>query len=153
MDTATTPLMEDYMYGAGAGGPLTETISGLGNLIGYKLTIYIYAAGDASGQGSLITLGGTGISDTGATAVTTGANRKLSSGVGVAYQVFTGTITGSSFTITQDKNPGQTGSNGFLNGLQLDVAAVPEPSTYAMMLGGLGVLFALTGFRRLRTNA
>lgn len=146
MDTATTPLMEDYEYGAGAGGNLTQTISGLSGFTGDTFTLYIYDAGDTNGQGSLITLGGTGVSDTGASASTTAANRKLSSGVGVAYQVFTGTITGNSFTITEAKTTG--GSNGIFNGLQLDIA-VPEPSAYAMVFGGLAMFFALIRFRLL----
>ena len=145
MDAATTPLMEDYAYGAGSGGNLTQTISGLSRFTGNTFTLYIYAAGDANGQGSLITLGGTGVSDTGAAASTTAVSRKLSAGVGVAYQTFTGTITGDSFTITEAKTTGA--SNGIFNGFQLDV--VPEPGSYAIVLGGFAVLFALIRFRRL----
>ncbi len=145
MDTATTPLMEDYEYGGGAGGNLTQTISGLSGYNGDTFTLYIYAAGDASGQGSLISLGGTGVSDTGASASTSATNRKLSSGVGVAYQVFTGTITGNSFTITEAKTVSP--SNGIFNGLQLDI--VPEPSAFVTVFGGLAILFVLIRYRRL----
>ena len=147
MDTATTSLMEDYEYGAGGGGNLTQTISGLSGFTGSTFTLYVYDAGDTNGQGSTITLGGTGISNTGASASTTAASRRLSAGVGVAYQVFTGTITGNSFTITEAKTTGA--SNGIFNGLQLDIAApVPELGTCAMVFGGLAILFALTRFRR-----
>ena len=147
MDAATTPLMEDYEYGAGAGGPLSQTISGLSGFVGSTFTLYLYDAGNQSGQGSTITLSGTGVSDMGASANTTATSRKLSAGVGIAYQTFTGTITGNSFTITEAITPGLSGSDGYFNGLQLDI--VPEPSTYAMVFGGLAILFVLIRSRRL----
>ena len=95
MDAATTPLMQDYAYGGGSGGNLTQTISGLTGFAGRHLhALSSTPQATRTAKGSLITLGGTGVSDTGASASTTAVTRMLSSGVGVAYQVFTGTIIG-----------------------------------------------------------
>jgi hypothetical protein len=148
MDAATTPLMEDYMYGnAGNEG---GTIFGL--TPGAAFTLVIYGAGDSVGQSDIMSLSGdmTG-GNTGSILTTTGVDRKISNGIGDAYNTFTG-IVGASGQIqvvlapNTAVNPSNT--NAAFNGFQILEAPVPEPSTYALMLGGLGLLAFVTLRRR-----
>jgi hypothetical protein len=72
---------------------------------------------------------------------TTGANREISAGIGVAYNTFTGTVTGDILTLNTTAPSGTQFTE--INGFQLDLASIqeiPEPSTYAMMFAGLGIL-------------
>jgi len=137
MDAATTPLMEDYFYSyvnQGTGAAPTLTFTGLSAYTGDPYEIVLYASGDSAGQGGTYTLTENAV--TGLTLSTTATNRMISGGVGDAYQVFTGTILGGDITLTG----AYANSSQFapINGFQLEV--VPEPSTWVMVLSGLGAL-------------
>ncbi len=149
-------LMDGYAFnftGNGFNGPATTnfTMSGLTAYDGKTFTLVVYAVGNNPGEGNVVTLSGAST----ATGLTTGANRDISSGVGVAYQEFTGTITGDTLTIAAGSNTtyaGDFNANGVsdgvteVNGFQLQIA--PEPSTWATMLAGLGLLFGIARLRR-----
>jgi hypothetical protein len=146
MDSATTPLMESYVFSHG--GTLTFDISGLSSYIGDTFTLVTYAAGDSNGQGSNLTLtaGGTG-GNTSTTLTTSATDRKISIGLGDAYNTFTGTLSGSTLTVHAAALGGNyNGLNGFQ--LQLNPASVPEPSTYALLLAGFGGLLLIRRIRR-----
>ena len=150
-------LMDGYAYSAqnGQGGvvtaPINFTLTGLSAYTGDSFTLVVYGAGNNTGNGDLITLGGTST----ATGKTTGVDRDITQGVGDAYQTFTGTVTGDSLTITASPNDTATGEDfqgpfDQVNGLQLQLtaAATPEPSAWAMIVGGLGLLIGVARFRR-----
>ena len=149
-------LMDGYAFnftGNGFNGPATTnfTMSGLTAYDGDSFTLAVYAVGNNPGEGNVITLSGAST----ATGSTSGANRSIDSGPGVAYQEFTGTITGDTLTIAAGSNTtyaGDFNGNGVsdgvteVNGFQLQIA-VPEPSTWATMLAGLGLLLGIARFR------
>jgi hypothetical protein len=129
MDAATTPLMRDCAYGANT--TFTTGINGLDAYIGFTYTLVVYAAIGDPNQGSRLTLSGATGGNSATRQTTTGASRSLTNtppngGLGVAYQVFIGTITNSTLTIT-DNNNGQTPYGG-VNGLQLQIVVPPDPS-------------------------
>ncbi len=115
MDAATTPLMEDYAF-SGTAAPVTVSLTGLTRYAGAHFKLVIYAAGDASAQGAtlVLTAGATGGNSDHALNVN-GASRQISAGAGVAYNTFTGTLTGGSLTFTAAQLPEQkyTAVNGF----------------------------------------
>lgn len=148
-------LMDGYAFnftGNGFNGPATTnfTMSGLTAYDGKTFTLVVYAVGNNPGEGNTLTLSGAST----ATGLTTGANRDISSGAGVAYQTFTGTITGDTLTIAAGSNTTYAGdfSNGVsdgvteVNGFQLQISAVPEPGTAAA--GAVLMGMALLRFRR-----
>ena len=139
MDSSTFPLMQDYIAQLGTGA-FTMLLSGLGAYTGDTFTLVIYAAGDTSGQGSSLTLAGATGGNSGSTLMTSGTSRQISSGAGVAYQTFTGTLTGT--TLSVSGNVISPSNYAILNGAQLEFYsnAVPEPSTWAAVLGGTGLL-------------
>lgn len=145
-------LMDGYAFNetnASSGFPVVATtaftLSGLTAYDGKAFTLVVYAAGNNSGEGNTLTLSGAST----ATGSTTGADRNINNGVGDAYQTFTGTVTGDTLTITAAPNDtfsGDNGGNTEVNGFQLQIA--PEPSTWATMLAGLGLLFGIARLRR-----
>lgn len=138
IDANTAALMQDYIYSQNTSA-ITASFTGLTDYIGSAFTLYIYSAGDNNsfgGQGSTITVGAT-------TLQTSGDDRKISSGVGVAYQVFTGTISSDSLDFSLVQNTNQYFA---FNGAQLQV--VPEPGTYALL--GVGLLVIAVGTYRSR---
>jgi hypothetical protein len=113
MDAATVNLMQDFVY-QGPGGPaIPVTISGLGLYTNSAFTLVVYAAGDGTSQAQTINLtsGATG-GNTANTLATTSATRKLSDGIGVAYNVFTGTLTNGTLTFAVS-GASYHGPNGF----------------------------------------
>ena len=131
-------LMEDYITSASSGDGWPIKVE-LGNLpTSTAFTLVVYSAGDSAGQGGTISLAtdssfGTILQ----TASTTGASRDISAGLGVAYQLFSGTTSASG---TVDFEVANTTDWHALNGLQLQIAAVPEPSSLALCGGGLVLL-------------
>jgi fibronectin type 3 domain-containing protein len=130
MDTATTPLMRDCAYGANT--TFTTGINGLGAHIGDAFTLVVYAAIGDPNQGSSLTLSGATGGNSATRQTTTGFSRSLTNvppngGVGVAYQVFIGTISSSTLTIT-DNNNGKTPYGG-VNGFQLQLVSQPPTIT------------------------
>lgn len=126
-DASTLGLMEAYY--TKSGGALTMSITGLAPFEGSSFTLVIYAAGNGAGQGDnlTITAGATG-GNTGSTLVTTAASRKVSAGLGVAYNTFTGTINGGTLTITATAN-GDTTYDAF-NGFQLQLTGAPSAAPF-----------------------
>jgi hypothetical protein len=133
MDAATTPLMQDYAY-LTAAGTITMSVTGLTNYIGYPFTLVVYAAGDTAspsqGASLAVTAGAKG-GNSGSTLTTSGnPDRKISDGVGVAYQTFTGTLTNGTLTFAATRLPGSTylGLNGFqLQLVQADPLITANP--------------------------
>ena len=151
-------LMAGYSYNT---PPYTGTqnttitvsnLSGIGggttNYDGDTFTLVVYSAGDKSGQGGALTLSGAST----AMGKTTGIDRDISNGVGDAYQLFTGTVSGDTLTITvapNDSNPNDINGNTLftiVNGFQLQITAVPEPGTWVS--GAILMGTALLYFRR-----
>lgn len=135
-------LMEDYInapaWGNPADGwPIRVELANLPTLTAFSLVVY--AAGDGSGQSAIISLAtdssfGTILQS----ANVTSASRDISAGAGVAYQLFSGTTSASGtvdFEIATTVNDWHA-----FNGLQLEVTAVPEPSSLALCGGGLVLL-------------
>jgi hypothetical protein len=127
MDSATTPLMEDYAFGYSSTPDVTVTLTGLSAYNGASFTLVVYAAGDNAGQGASVSLtsGATG-GNTGSTLVASATSRKISAGSGVAYVTYTGTITGGNLTFVAAPLSGQ--SFTVMNGFQLQISA-PQPPT------------------------
>jgi hypothetical protein len=87
----------------------------------------------------------TGTLDSGTT-VNDGSSIDITTGVGKSYSdFFVTTTSGGALTVAETGNPGTAIT--VLDGFQLEVAAVPEPSTWMLALGGLGMLFAFRHFR------
>lgn len=145
----TTPnpsdLMQDYInaFGSGDGFPIRVELANLPASAAFNLVVY--SAGDAAGQSGTISLATDNTFTTILqTAATTAASRDISAGAGVAYQVFSGTTSASG---TIDFQIANTSDWHSFNGLQLELTAVPEPSTAA--LGIVGTLL-LGWYRRPR---
>ncbi len=138
IDTAGTTsnpalLMQDYFYNQGS---TTGSISISGLTAGYTFSLVLFGAGDEVGQGSKYSLGGATGGNSGLTLQTTGTDRNIANGIGDAYNTFTGTISpGGMLTVTIATNG--TTQYSILNGFQLQVTPVPEPSTWALL--GVGV--------------
>jgi len=117
-------LMRDFLI---ASDPNAVNITGL--LDGGIYTLYLYGAGDNSGQRTKFTVGGTDQSTTGVA-----GSHDLTEGVD--YVVFENVLASGGFigiTYTADDGAGE----GHFNGFQL-VQVVPEPST--VLLTGMGCL-------------
>ena len=123
MDSATTPLMQDYAYGYSGSTPtITVSLTGMTAYAGANLTLVIYAAGDTSGQGATLNLSGASGGNTGSALTTSATSRQISAGSGVAYNTFTGTVGGSgTLTFTANIPSGQSFTT--VNGFQLYLTA------------------------------
>lgn len=131
-------LMEDYINAAAAGDgwPIKVEINNLPTSTAYQLVVY--SAGDTAGQGGTISLAtDSTFSTIIQSANTTAASRDLSAGPGVAYQSFSG-ITSAGGTV--DFEVANTSDWHALNGFQLQMATVPEPSPLALCGVGLALL-------------
>lgn len=130
-------LMQDYItspgWGAGDGWPIKVQLSNLPASTAFNLVVY--AAGDAAGQGGQITLfdpSGNMVANT------TAATRDITTGAGDAYVTFSGTtkVDGTVyFEVVTTHDDWHA-----LNGLQLQLTSVPEPSTLALGACGMGLL-------------
>jgi hypothetical protein len=126
MDATTTNLMEDY--GNGDNTTTANLILNIGNLGEYlnsPFALAVYAAGNASGQGAVLHLTGATGGNSAQTLTTSASSRQISAGSGIAYQVFMGTLTNSTLTITATENAGQRFTA--LNGFQLWLAPAIPP--------------------------
>ncbi len=131
MDTATTPLMQDYAFGTTSPSTVTVSLTGLAQYTNCTFTLVVYGAGDTSGQGVAlrITGGATG-GNTASNLTTSASSRQLSAGIGVAYNTFTGTLTNSALTFVATNN----GSiYSIVNGFQLQLALPQTVSTNAYL--------------------
>ena len=127
-------LMTGYSFGS-----QTLTLSNLTAYNGDTFTLEVYGAGNVAGQGSTFTLSGSST----ASDFTSGTDRTIASGTEDAYDEFTGTISGGTLSIAA--TPNDSGQNtAIVNGFQLQLTpgseAVPEPSTWALMLAGVTAL-------------
>jgi len=128
-------LMQDFLFNTGT---LTTSVTGLGAYINYPYTLVVYAAGTTySGtQAALVTVTAGSAGTTPASGVCTSGSRKISAGVGVAYQTFTGILTNSTltFALTQASTGGVN-----LNGLQLQFSPLlitAQPVSQTASQGG-----------------
>jgi hypothetical protein len=137
-----SPLMEDYIAAASAGDgwPIKVQLNNLPASASYQLVVY--SSGDTAGQGGTINLTDSTFANISATATTTGTDRDITQSEGDAYQILNGT-TDSSGNIYFDVLS-TTGWHA-LNGFQLELESVPEPSSMALGAGGIALL---TLFRR-----
>lgn len=123
--SSATNLLADYAFvgGADAGDSLSFELSGLASNTQY--TLYLYGNGDALGQGATWTLNGESKASAfdGTTSLDEG-------GEYVTFTFDTGAGTTQSFGATE-----LTGGIA-VNGFQLEVAAIPEPSSL-MLVGTL----------------
>lgn len=118
MDAATVNLMRDCEFGYQSPSGVTMSITGLSQFNNATFTLVVYAAiGDANQGAKLTMTGGTG-GNTASTLATTGASRKISQGIGVAYNTFTGTINNGTITVNSAAN--LSPFNG-INGYQLKI--------------------------------
>jgi hypothetical protein len=130
-------LMQDYLtapgWGAGDGWPIKVQLSNLPASTAFSLVVY--SAGDSAGQGGQITLfdpSGNMVANT------TAATRDITTGAGDAYVTFNGTtkLDGTVyFEVATTHDDWHA-----LNGLQLQLASVPEPSALALGVCGMGLL-------------
>jgi hypothetical protein len=135
-----TGLLNGYVY---IPDPTSASFSfsGLTADAGDSFTLYVYGGNDGGIYGGRdVTVSLTNDGDRSSTA--NGADPSNFSDPG-NYTTITGTIgAGGTLTATAT-SPNGSGHEADLNGLQLDITAAPttpEPSTWALMLGGLGVL-------------
>jgi len=145
MNPGTTNLMEDFLWtynGNASTNPVIWTLSGLSEYSGNSFTLVIYAAGDTGDGGASSTLAlATG--NGGDSASTSGSSRMISDGQGVAYVELSGTV-----DALGEVQFIQTSANfTAFNGAQLQI--VPEPTIWAMLIGGVGVLNFWGRIRRL----
>jgi hypothetical protein len=116
MDAGTTNLMQDFdFYFDGAGGHpnLTLSISNLTEYVNSPFALVVYGALGAS-QGDTMTLSGAAGGNSASTLTTSADTRQLSAGIGHAYNIFTGTLTNSTLTVTLNTNLSIFyGCNGF----------------------------------------
>jgi hypothetical protein len=122
------PLTGDYFYDTD--GSATITVTGL--TIGDAYDWVLYTNQGGVNRPLSITVGGT-------TLTTNGAVDKTVLLEGVNYLRFTGTVTDSNLVASFAFAPGNAGEMDF-NGFQLQTTAVPEPSSLAVLMGGIGTL-------------
>jgi hypothetical protein len=119
------------------GSTLTETLN---NLTAGTYNLFIYSQnGGFSSHGGTFTINS--VSQT-----VTNAADSSSFVSGTNYTEFTGITLASPGSISFTWDP--VGGQGALNGVQLQVLGVPEPSTWAMMLGGVVVLLFVGRLRK-----
>ncbi len=131
MDPATTPLMQEYAFGGNGPGAVTVNLTGLGTYTNYGLTMVVYGAGDTAGQGTAFTLTGATGGNSSGPVTTSASSRKLSLGSGVAYNVFTGTLTNGTLSLAATANGS---AYTIVNGLQLQLVPPVVVATNAPAL-------------------
>ncbi len=153
---ATEPLTTSgfYTFGNGnSGNDHNFTLSGL--TAGETVTLYAVSAWDGNGRGGFVTFGSSGaagvqaqtLGDPG-TAPTLANFTQIGTATVGTSGILTGTLNGAggvystsngTGTLDVDNQEGQVGAFVF----DIQAAAVPEPSTYALIMGGGIALFAL----------
>jgi hypothetical protein len=130
-DTATTNLMSGCfsLYNYSGNNTMTHTIGGLSGYAGATANLVVLAAAPSARTENIVITGGASGGNSGSTLSTSSTSRKISDGVGVAYQVFTNiTLSGGNlvFTVTQPSPP--AGDISFVNGFQLQIiTTVTDP--------------------------
>jgi len=151
MDAGTTNLMED---GELATTVINVSLSGLSAYNGYAFTLVIYGAVDSSvGVGNsaanLAMTAGAAFGNSGSTLSITAASRKISDGIGVAYNTFTGTINGSTLSFKLNGTATWT----FLNGFQLQMVSPTVPTIATAPVSKTNVVGATVTFNVGATGA
>jgi len=129
MDTGTTALMEDYAYAQTGPNTVTVTFTGLSKYTNSPVALVVYAAGDKAGQGGSLNLTGATGGNTAGTLTTTAASRSIintppNGGLGVAYNIFTGTLANGTLTLVVSANGS---AYSIVNGFQLLLSAPQRP--------------------------
>jgi hypothetical protein len=140
--TSATALLENSYWNLQwfSQGAFTVTLTGLTANTDYELISYMTGEGANSG-GTATWLDGTGTTITGSTHCTANS-QEASFSQGVNYALLTGESDSSGkivYTVSQDPSGDAAWA---WNGLQLELAPVPEPSTIALgVMGALALLF------------
>lgn len=138
----TADILDNYLaanngFGPALAGPLTISFTGLDDTSIYDFSFV--SVGDTAGQGGSFTIGGSTLSTTG-----TSTDGPLAEGDN--FVTFSGvTSTGGSLDVSFTNGPGSA-SFAALNAIQINVTAIPEPSSAAALLAISGGL--LVGRRR-----
>jgi hypothetical protein len=143
---AATPGLMDLLVKSDYSGSVNvHTLSLTGLPANAALTAFFYGAGNGAGQGSTWSLaaanggGSAGIVFDGSA---TGRNVTLASSEGISWESLSGTTDGSgNLTVIATGGTGSVWWQTYMNGVQIQIAAVPEPSSFA--LAGLGLLSVL----------
>jgi hypothetical protein len=128
---------------------LSFEVTGLTAYEGDSFNLYVYGAGTADGQGGTFTLAS---SNGGASAATNTSSSNIymsvfdSTGInptpekGLSWNLLSGTVD-SNGDVTFSELLSVAGDKPAMNGFQLDLANVPEPTTLGLLcLGGIGLL-------------
>ena len=126
MDANTTALMEDYAFGynnPNYTATVTVSLTGLTKYTNSAFNLVVYAAGDQNGQGAILNLtaGATG-GNSASTLATTATTRQISTGLGVAYNTFTGILTNGTLSFAATESAGQMFT--VVNGFQLQFSPI-----------------------------
>ncbi|WP_156679990.1 PEPxxWA-CTERM sorting domain-containing protein [Sphingomonas profundi] len=132
-------LMQGYLYSSS--GPITATISGLNANQSYSLYAITQGDNNTRGRRNDLTVNGQSASN-----LNTNASSFIA---GDNYALFTGRANALGQIVLSD-TPGVGEAN--LNGFQL-TSAVPEPTTWAMMIGGFGFVGGAMRRRRSQGHA
>ncbi len=125
-----------------AGGVFTISLSGLVANTAYEFVGYAARPTSSAGASWAVT---DGTFDSGTT-LNTGASVDITTGIGIAYSEFLATTDGSgNLKVTDTGNPGTAIT--VREGFQLEMAAVPESSTWTLLTGGCGILIAFRGIK------
>ncbi len=140
--SATPGLMDLLVKSDYSGSVNVHTLSLTGLPANASLTAYFYGAGNGAGQGakwSLDAANGGGSAYTVYNGSATGRDVTLLSSQGISWNNLSGTTDGSgNLTIIATGGNGSVWWQTYLNGIQIQVASVPEPSVFA--LASLGLL-------------
>lgn len=146
LDSITRDLMKGYANFAPT-QTVTMTVSGLTDYAGGAFQLVLYGAGDTSGQGATFALasdnqtaGGTSLATTnGSTRVVLNSDGSVvTDNLGKSYAILTGVVdTAGSVVFTWSKYQSSS-THAAMNGFQLQVEKVPEPSSTVMGLAMLG---------------
>jgi hypothetical protein len=149
VDTNTASLLNGFLYQGfvTTPGPITFEISNLGNNVPF--TLYVYGQpgnqpADSPNPG-LISLAAANGGDSGTVTGNGGSTNSFTPSVN--YIVLTG-VTSATGTGTISVTDAATTGITVVNGFQLDLTNTPEPSTWALMLAGLGTLALVSRLRR-----